>query len=225
MKKIIFGALLLASIGVSAQLDFRSTRFGITGGYNYSRVQNAHNPSGARHTMQGGFLALIPFDRGYDQFFLQSEVVYYGSGETGKDKDAKGRVGYDAKYYNNYISVPIYFKAYLSEAESEFFAMAGPRFSFLINQKVENPGKPHYTIEGVDYPTIGNVNGKAKGFNLAIGGGVGFSYKRKLEISGRYDAGLSNTYPGLMSEPGSDPNITKKKSQQVASIVLNYIFD
>lgn len=224
MKKLIFGAAVLASLSLSAQIDFGSTRFGITGGYNYSRVSNAHNPSGPLHTAQGGLLALIPIDS-YDMFYIQPEVVYYGAGESGKDKDAVGKSGYDAVYANNYISVPIYFKAYFSENESEFFGMVGPRFNFLINQKVENTplGKPYYLPE--DQPGYEGVNGKAANFNFAVGAGVGFSYKRKLEISGRYDVGLSNTYPGLMAEGGADPNIQKKKSEQVASVVLSYIFD
>jgi hypothetical protein len=37
-----------------------NTRFGVTAGLNYSRVSNAHNPSGPRYTFQGGALALIP---------------------------------------------------------------------------------------------------------------------------------------------------------------------
>lgn len=222
MKRLIIGTALLASINLSAQVDFSSTRFGITGGYNYSRVQNAHNPSGPRHTLQGGFLALIPVDRN-DQFYIQPEVVYYGAGETGKDKNNKGAAGYDAVYANSYISVPLYFKGYFSEAESEFFGMAGPRFDFLINQKVENPARQVYTVEGdAKYP---GINGKAAGFGWGVGLGIGFSYKRKLELAGRYDLGISNTYPDLVESYTGDPNTEKKKSQQVASVTLSYIFD
>ncbi|MDO4225270.1 MAG: porin family protein [Bergeyella zoohelcum] len=213
MKKLILSAVLMASMSVSGQVDFNNTRFGIIGGYDYSRVRNAHNPSGPRHTFQAGVTALIPIDS-YDQFYIQPEVVYYGAGESGKDKTAKGKNGYNAMYANNYISVPIYFKGYFSEAESEFFGLIGPRFNFLINQKLSNIYNPGYTIEG-----NGKINGKAAFFNFAIGAGVGFSYKRKLEISGRYDLGISNTYPGLMAE------YEAKKSQQVASVVINYIFD
>lgn len=224
MKNIILGLALISSVFASAQIDFRSTRFGVTGGYNYSRVQNAHNPSGARHTFQFGAMALIPVDQ-YNQFYIQPELVYYAAGETGRDGNLKNKanrdaLGYNAMYANNYISLPIYFKAYFSDAESEFFGLLGPRFNFLVSQKVEKPSKPIYSVEGV-----GDVNGKANFFDFAIGGGIGYSYKRKLEISGRYDLGLTNTYPGLLRENGQDPAIAKKKSQQVASIVLTYIFD
>lgn len=203
----------------SAQIDFSSTRYGITAGGTYSRITNAHNPSGARYSFYGGFFALIPVDSN-NMFFIQPELEYLGAGESGKDKNAKGYPGYDAIYANNYISIPIYFKAYFSEAESEFFGIAGPKFNILINQSVKNPSKQVYTIEGDAYG-----NGKANGLNIGIGAGVGYSYKRKLELTIRYDLGLSNTYKGLMTEKGVDPNIQKKKSEQVLSVGLSYIFD
>ena len=219
MKKILISTALCAVTFLSAQIDFSSTRYGITAGGTYSRVTNAHNPSGPLYSFYGGFLAMIPVDDN-NQFFIQPEVEYFGAGESGKDKDAKGSEFYDAVYANNYISVPIYFKGYFSEAESEFFAMAGPRFNFLINQNVS--GAPvRYTVEG----DANGVNGKAATFNFAIGLGVGFSYKRKLEATLRYDLGLSNTYPGLMNEKGLDASIQKKKSEQVFSVGLSYIFD
>ncbi|WOC52752.1 hypothetical protein BPO_2105 [Bergeyella porcorum] len=220
MKKILLGASILASLSLSAQVDFSSTRFGVLGGYNYSRVQNAHNPSGPRHTFQAGVMALIPVDRN-DQFYIQPEVVYYGGGESGRAKDmSAGRPGYNAVYADNYISVPIYFKGYFSEAESEFFGMVGPRFNFLVNQKVTNPSRDVYKIEGVS-----GINGKAAGFNFGVGIGLGYSYKRKLELTARYDLGISNTYPNMIESSTGDPNTEKKKSTQVMGVGLTYIFD
>ena len=219
MKKLLTSSALCAAALLAAQIDLSSTRFGITGGATMSRVTNAHNPSGPIYSGFGGFLALIPVDSN-DQFYLQPGVEYLGAGESGKDKEAKEFEGYDAVYANNYISVPVYFKAYFSESESEFFAMAGPKFNFLMSQNIKN-APLRYTEEGD--PETG-VHGKASSFNFAVGLGLGFSYKRQLEITGRYDLGLSNTYKGLMSEDGSDPNIAKKKSEQVFSLGLSYIF-
>lgn len=222
MKKLILTSALLATVLISAQVDFSSTRFGVTAGATYSRVSNAHNPSGARFSGFGGFLATIPVGSN-DQFYIQPQVEYLGAGESGKDKNAKGTPGYNAVYANNYLSVPIYFKAFFSEAESEFFAMAGPRFSFLIDQKVTDPSKPYYAVDQLaDYPE--GVNGKANSFNFGVGLGAGFSFKRQLELAVRYDLGLSNTYKGLMNEPGTDPNIAKRKSEQILSVGLSYIF-
>jgi hypothetical protein len=54
MKKIILTTALLNAALLSAQVDFSNTRFGITAGPNYSRVQNAHNPSGPRYAFYAG---------------------------------------------------------------------------------------------------------------------------------------------------------------------------
>ena len=221
MKKLILTSALLATVLVSAQIDFSSTRFGVTAGATYSRVSNAHNPSGPRISVYGGALALIPVDSN-DQFYIQPQIEYLGAGETGKDKNAKGTPGYDAVYANNYLSVPIYFKGFFSEAESEFFAMAGPRFSFLIDQKVTNPSKDYYGVDEV--AAFPGLDGKASSFNFGLGFGVGFSYKRQVEIALRYDLGLTDTYKGLKNEGGGDPNTVKNKSEQIVSVGLSYIF-
>ncbi len=225
MKKFFLTFALSAATLLSAQIDFRSTRFGLTVGGNYSRVSNAHNPSGPRYTMQAGIIALIPVDSN-DQFYIQPEVVYYGAGETGKDKNAKGAAGYDAVYGNSYISVPLYFKGYFSEAESEFFGLIGPRFNFLINQNVKNvpEGREYYDpdIVNPDYP---GINGKANSFNFAVGIGLGFSYKRQLEFALKYDLGLSNTFPNLVESWTNDPSAGNRKSEQVFSVGLTYIFE
>ncbi len=218
MKKIILLFALSLATTISAQIDLRSTRFGVTFGGNYSRVSNAHNPSGPRYTIQGGIVALIPIGSDY-QFYLQPEVVYYGAGETGKDKEAKGLPGYNAVYGNSYISIPVSFKGYFSEAESEFFGLIGPRFNILVGQKIKNPKQDYYEADSY---------GKANSFNFAVGAGVGYSYRRKLELALRYDYGFSNTYKKLKDSPDNltgDPSTDLRKSEQVFSLSLSYIFD
>lgn len=225
MKKFLLSSALALSTLSFAQIDFSSTRFGVTAGGNYSRVKNAHNPSGARFAFQGGALALIPMG-GANQFYLQPEITYYGAGESGKNKDSKGADGYNAVYANNYLSVPIYFKGYFSEAESEFFGMIGPRFNFLLSQNVKNvpAGRPYYDPD-VTIPNYPQISGKANSFNFAVGLGIGYSYKRQLELAVKYDFGVSNTYPNLIEDFTKDPNTAKKKSEQVLSLSLSYIFE
>ena len=218
MKKILLGGLILASNFSFAQIDFRSTRFGVVGGATYSRVRNAHNPSGARYSVLGGLVALVPIGSD-DQFYLQAEALYYGAGEGG-DKDYEKAKGWEhAVYANNYISVPLNFKAFFSEAESEFFGLIGPRFNFLINQKVTNPSKDSYKSDSY---------GKANSFNFGLGLGIGYSYKRQLELALKYDLGLSNTYPNLKYSPEEmmtlDPSVSKSKSENVISLGLTYFF-
>lgn len=219
MKKILLTSAVLMMGILSAQIDFRSTRFGITAGPNFSRVSNAHNPSGPRFGFYGGVVALIPFDSN-DQFFFQPEILYVAAGESGKDPDAKNRPGYNAKYNADYLSIPINVKAYFSDAESEFFGFAGPRFDFLISQKVTDPSRPSYQTD---------TFGKAGAFNFNLGLGFGYSYRRQLELSLKYDIGLSNAYPNLKNSPielsTNDPAVKRSKSQQALSVGLTYIFE
>ena len=174
-KKITTLLLALTFSMSFAQIDFSSTRFGLIAGPTYSRIQNAHNPSSARISFYGGALALIPVGSD-DMFYLQPQIEYLSAGEKGDNNTV---------YANNYISVPIYFKAYFSEAESEFFGQLGPRFGFLISQDVKNPSKAIYEVDQY---------GKASSLDLAISAGLGFSYKRKWEVSARFDFGLTIIY-------------------------------
>lgn len=224
MKKIILATAFFTSLLSYAQIDFSSTRFGVTAAGNYSRVSNAHNPSGPRYTFQAGALALIPIGS-EEQFYIQPELTYYSAGETGKNKDSKGMDGYDAVYANNYLSLPIYFKGYFSEAESEFFGLIGPRFSYLLSQKVTGApaSRPYYNPDVVD-PLYPQLSGKANKFNWGISFGGGFSLKRQLEITVRYDLGLGNTYPKLVENWTGDFSSERSKSEQVLSVGLSYIF-
>lgn len=218
IKKLFLITALSAVTVVSAQIDFSATRFGITAGPTYSRVQNAHNPSGSRISVMAGVQALTPVGTD-DQFYIQTEVLYLGAGEGG-DRDTEKKYGKaHAVYGNNYISVPISFKGYFSEAESEFFALAGPRFNFLIGQTIKNPAKESYKVDNY---------GKANSFNFGAGAGVGYSYKRQLEIALKYDIHLSNAYPNLKNSPEEimteDPAVARKKTEHVISLGLSYFF-
>ncbi|MCG2793692.1 MAG: PorT family protein [Weeksellaceae bacterium] len=218
MKKIFFGLSFLFYSLSNAQIDLRSAEFGGVLGGTYSRVRNAHNPSGPRITILGGITAQVPIGYG-EQYYLQGEILYLGAGEGGdrKYEDAKGLD--HAVYANNYVSVPINFKAYFSEAESEFFGFIGPRFNFLINQKIKNPAKASY-----DKDTFG----KANSFNFGLGAGIGFSYLRKWEMALKFDVGLSNAYPNLKNSPEElatlDADVAKKKSEEVVSLAVSYFF-
>lgn len=208
MKKKLLGVAMLFSTLASAQFDLqlRETRFGVVAGPNYSRVRNAHNPSSARTSFFAGILALTPLD--YDnEFYLQTQLEYLEAGERGGESGAT--------YANNYISLPIYLKGYFSEAESEFFGFLGPRFGYLLSQKVDKPSRPIYNVDR---------EGRVRKFDFAVSGGFGFSYKRKWEASFRYDWGFSNTLPDLKEENIADPNSKKNKPQHVVSVGLSHVF-
>lgn len=206
IKKIAVILSFLASSMGFAQIDFSSTRFGVLAGPTYSRVQNAHNPSSSRVNFFAGVFALVPIGSD-DMFYLQPEIEYLGAGENGQS---------DVKYGSNYISVPLYFKAYFSEAESEFFGQLGPRFGFLISQSVKNPSKTIYQVDQY---------GKAASFDFAVSGALGFSFKRKLEVFARFDYGITDNLPDLKGREPFDPFSSKPKKQHVVSAGISYIFD
>lgn len=209
MKKIIVLLVLFSTTFLFSQnsgLQLGNVRFGVVGGPVYSRVKNAHNPSSARTSFYGGVLAIISMDKD-DQFYIQPQIEYLSAGENGAG---------DTVYANNYISVPVYAKMYFSEAESEFFAFAGPRFGFLIGQNVKNPSRTFYNTD---------QGGKASGFDLALSGGVGYSYQRNFEINARVDFGLSNVFPNMIESQTGDPNTYSSKKQHIISLGLSYIFD
>lgn len=237
MKKLLLPVVAtFFAVPVLGQFDLRETRIGVTAGGHFSRISNAHKPSGPRYTFEAGVTALIPL--GYnDVLYLQPELTYYGAGETGRDKDRRTTTkdlqtwGYNAKYINDYVSLPIYLKGYFSSNETEFFGMLGPRFNYLIREQVTNapttPDKRFYVPGNpVEDPKNGNflISGEARKYDIAIAMGLGFSYKRKLEVSLRWDVGMFDKYPNLKyTDDGADS--FKKKSEQVISLNLNYIIN
>lgn len=213
MKNAFLLLSIFAFSCASAQIELRNTRFGFTAGPDVSAVKNAHNPSDKRFGFVGGVVAEIPlnFRWASDQFYIQPELLYMQAGENGRES-------LNEVYQANYFSIPIWFKAYFSDNESSFFAMAGPRFAFLTNQKVKNPSRPIYAVDQF---------GKAAKFDFALAAGVGYSFNRKFEITGRYELGISNAYPQLTQDFDNtgDPNALSHKNQHVISLMVSYIFD
>ena len=214
IKKLLLASTLCLSTFGFSQVDFSSTRYGlILGGVN-SRVQNAHNPSSSRISFYGSAFALVPVGSD-DMFYIQPQVEYLSAGENG---------GSNTTYASNYLSIPVYFKAYFSEAESEFFAQLGPRFGFLLNQNIKNA--PLISYNGQNLPIYEpGYFGKAAGFDFAISAGLGFSYKRKWEFTGRFDFGVSNNLPDLVGKEPKDGASNLTKRQHVLSAGISYIFD
>lgn len=220
MKRILLFLLLgicIINYAQEVRTENKEIRYGVAAGVNRSEVSNVHHPSGARYGFQAGALVLIPVGNS-NRYFIEPEVLYHQAGEIGKDKDYKGLSGYNALYANDYLSIPVYFKMYFSKKSSSFFAMAGPRFNFLINQKVEDypENRPWYDP---DYNGINGLNGKAAKMNFAIGLGLGYSLNREWEFVIKHDIGLTNTYKGLIRELSF-----RNKSEQVISLGANYIF-
>lgn len=203
MKKIWLLALFAGGMAFS-QVNVMAIRYGVSAGPSVSRVNNAHNPSDSRYTFQAGAFALIPVHRN-DMFYVQPQIEYIGGGERGLKT---------TQYFNEYVSIPVYFRAFFTEVESEFYGIFGPKVAFIVKQKVVDPEVPEYSMEG---------DGKAQPFNFGLSGGIGYSYRRKWEMQVRYDLGLTDTYPDIYQS--WDPETLKNKTQHNIVVGVNYVFD
>ncbi len=141
-------------------------------------------------------------------FYLQPQVEYFSAGEKGDGETV---------YANNYLSVPVYFKAYFSESRIRVFWAIRSTIRFFTQPKSgKSSSRSIYNVEEF---------GKAAAFDLAASAGLGFSYKRNLEILGRSDFGVSNNLPDLMGKEPQDGATNSTKRQHVLSAGITYIFD
>ena len=195
INKIILGICMTLPL-----IAFSQVRYGIKGSLTYTNISNVHWESQSRKAFAIGGFAQIPLTSD-ELFYFQPELVYSLQGEKDKGQ-SHGQAEYvNVDYYQSYINIPLMFRAYFSEAESEFFAELGPELGFLVYQKNKDLDIKNYS--------------KPSTFNLSGGIGAGFSLLRKYEISARYNYGMIDAY--------KDYPRTNRTS--VATITLAYIFN
>ena len=151
--------IMLVVIG-SMTANAQGIRFGIKAGPNFSNV-DAEDVSTESITNfhAGAFveLSLLPV------FAIQPELLYSSQGAKVDGAD-------DFKL--DYVSVPVMAKFYI--LPDLLSIEAGPQFSFLINEDVEE------TFE-------------TKSFDFAVAGGIGFNITDKFIAQARYVVGLTDT--------------------------------
>jgi len=77
------------------------------------------------------------------------------------------------------------YQHYLSDSDNDFFVEFGPQVQFVIFDRIDQFESPNPNM-----PWLGSDNNVLNKFDVAINGGVGFSYQRKFEIGLRYSWGL-----------------------------------
>lgn len=217
-RRMIFriGVLLVLFnvIFINAQLDFRKTVIGMVAGPNYSQIQHAHNPSKPRVSFYMGVFARIPLgilcSCETPKFYLQPQLEYVQTGEAGLKTTL---------YANNYLSIPIFLKTYPIKYNDRnfFFVQFGPRFSYLVGQRVVDPprGRP-YAI---------SKDGKANNFDVSatIASGISFG-ERNHELLLRYDYSFTDAYPNLNEYAATgDPNAQLRKVQHIVSLAYSVV--
>jgi len=183
MKKILLIAALVAgSFATQAQ----GIDFGIKAGANFSNFNGDIDSDGITNFHAGAVLELnlIP------TFSVQAEGLFSTQGgkyDTGLEgvKDFK----------LDYISVPVMAKFYL--LPDRLSLMAGPQFSFLVNEAEEQFD--------------------AKTFDLAAAGGVELKIIAGLFAQARYTIGLTDVYGDV-----EDVNVDAKNA--VFQLSVGYFF-
>lgn len=161
----------LGSVFSEAQI-----RFGGRASMSITNLTVAHSTSKSRTGFQIGVLGLIPIDYN-DQYFFQPEINYSAQGEYNVHPHEDGDI--DQKTYADFINIPLNMKAYLSQGDSEFFAIFGPYIGFKVSDHIEK----------FDFPTEPDDE-KFASFDFGLGVGIGYSFNRELEISVRYSYGF-----------------------------------
>ena len=169
MKKFILAfAIILSTAGYS------QVTFGAKAGLNITNQKNIHGDSGSRYGFHVGGFATIPVSSD-NQFFVQPELLYSQQGEKNEGTNIS------EVYQLDYLNVPVLFKPYFSEQDTEFYGLLGPQFGFLVSEKVKNQADTGY------------VDDEYSAFDLGALAGLGFSYLRTWEFEVRYLYGFTDS--------------------------------
>lgn len=159
MKKalILTATLLFLSIDSQAQ----SIKFGLKAGANYANFtgNEADGFDGLTSYHVGAVLEL----KVLENFAVQPELLYSSQGAK--------RDGFDDVKLD-YVTVPVLAKFYL--ISDRLSLEAGPQFSFLVNDNLEQTFKK-------------------KDFDFAAVGGLGFNFTENIFAQARYVVGLTDT--------------------------------
>ena len=182
MKKtlILFCLLMTGIENLQAQEYFK---FGIKGGLNISGFsgKDANQANFKDRTdIHLGLLSEIMLG---EQFALQPEIIYSSQGGKSSTPGFNELSGEDFTFKVDYISLPVILKYFILPG---FSIEAGPRFSFLIDSRVDAT-----TSDGATTTDITNSTEK---FDLGVAGGLGYELPLGFILQARYLRGFSNIY-------------------------------
>ena len=171
MKKVLI--VLLLCFGMNA-LNAQMLKFGLKAGANFSNLEG-DNVDGSTYTsFHFGAVAEISL---LENLSLQPELLYSSQGTKVDVAGVK-----DINY--NYVTVPVLAKFYLTSKKLSL--EAGPQFSFLINEDVEEQYE-------------------AESFDFAAAGGLGYNITDNIFAQARYVMGLT--------EANKDAEVTNRVIQ------------
>ncbi|WP_128332011.1 porin family protein [Apibacter sp. HY039] len=184
-KRLLIAMICLTSL--SSHI-YSQIRIGVKGNLQFTNVTDVHEFSETRNFAPAlGVIAQIPFNDANNNFFFQPEILYSWQGEKNGDV-------INIEYFQDYVNLPLMLKYYFADflfsskkicnckgtANHEFFLEAGPQLGFLVKQKNKDSDDLYY--------------GGVSKFDFSFGLGAGITFRRKLELSARYNYGLTDAY-------------------------------
>lgn len=160
-------AVFLAATAVQAQ-DFS---YGIIGGYNLTKVNNALGGEIWDNRSNYHIGAIAEFKQTSK---LSFEVAAFYSGE-GEALDKNNTI---STIYLRFINVPVHVKYYVYE---NFSIHAGPQVGFLLN------AKQSFIEDGEREDIEGKVNS-----SFALTGGLGYDFDNGLFLKATFDLGITD---------------------------------
>lgn len=184
MKKRLI--LIVSFVSLISMASFAQIRFdvGLKGGLNFSSLntsasvaQNYNNRTG----YHAGIYAMLKLTK----FAIQPEIVF---SKQGQNFSVSSSSNLSSSY--DYINIPIMIKFYLVGGLN---LQAGPQFGFLASASGDLINKTTGAISSGQ-----DLKDYVKSSDVSIGVGAGWDFPFGLNITARYNAGLSdiNKYTG-----------------------------
>lgn len=180
-------------------------QLGIGAGVNASSYIKSHPYARFRNGLQFGIYGQMPLNQKGNLYF-QPEINYSNQGERAVALDFKNGRMKRQDVYVNHINVPLSIKYYLVNTDEDIFLIAGPYVGFKISEKVTK----------VNFPNQVNDIEKRNGFDAGFTIGLGATFKKQFEFTGRY-------YYGLVDELKDDLRNNKNRTS-IINFGITYFF-
>ena len=206
MRKLILILIILpfAAINLEAQV----LKYGIKAGLNLSNISVSPEADPPAPTMRPGvhFGATLKYGLA-DKFNISPEILFSFQGGNDSDPDV------DQFVKLTYLNIPVMFEYLINE---NIHVFAGPQIGFLTGGELLEEDK----VSGEqDIFDPGNV---MNSIDFGLNFGAGYLLDNGLEISARYNLGLTNINNDNLGAAFYDPN--QEVKNRVIQFSLAYYF-
>lgn len=193
MKSFYISLVAIFLMATAAQAQEFS--YGVIGGYNLSKVNNALGGDIADNRSNYHIGLIAEFPQG-NKWSFEAAAFYSGEGEALESN------GTTSTIYLRFIQVPVHVKYYITEG---FSVHAGPQVGFLMN------AKQSFVEDGDREDIEGKVNS-----SFALTGGIGYDFSNGIFLKGTFDLGITDLVDNV--------DFSNDERARTARISLGYKF-